>query len=110
MRCRSPVDEVGVSGTAAARAYRQPTGELSLGCRGERGRLLVPDVDPVDTTLRRSARATDGVDDRVERVADDAVDAFHPRLDELVEELRTGESRGGEARVRRCRSRWQTGA
>src|SRR3546814_1704805 len=53
VRVIEPVDEVEVAGTAAARAYRQPTGELSLGCRGERGRLLVPDVDPVDTPLRR---------------------------------------------------------
>jgi hypothetical protein len=51
-------------------------------CSSERARLLVADVDPFDPV-----GAADRVDDRVEAVADDAVDALHAGLAEDVDQL-----------------------
>jgi hypothetical protein len=58
------VDQVQVAGAAAARAHRELTGQRCVGGRGERRRLLVPDVLPGDVT-----RAPDGIGETVEAVA-----------------------------------------
>jgi hypothetical protein len=77
-----PLEEVGVARPAAAGADCQPTGQLGLGRGGERARLLVADVDPFDPV-----GAADRVDDRVEAVADDPVDALHAGLAKDVDQL-----------------------
>ena len=87
VRVVEAVDEVGVARPAAARADRELPGQLGLGRGGERGGLLVVDVDPVDPALVGAARAPDGVDDRVEAVADQAVDPSDPGLDEHLDQL-----------------------
>ncbi len=76
------VDEVQVAGAAGAGAGRQLSGDLCLRSGGERGRLLVPDLDPVDVRV-----AADRVDDRVETVADHPVQAFDACPGEDVDEL-----------------------
>jgi hypothetical protein len=60
-----------VAGPAAPGADCQSAGQLCLGGRSERARLLVADVDPLDPV-----GPADRVDDRIEAVADDAVDAL----------------------------------
>ena len=82
-----PVDQVQVTRAAAAGADGQLAGELRLGSGRECRGLLVPDVDPVDAAVLGAAGAPNGVDDRVEAVTDDPVDAVDPRVDELGDEL-----------------------
>ncbi|MPM39416.1 hypothetical protein SDC9_86049 [bioreactor metagenome] len=81
------VDQVQVARAAGTGADRQLTGELGVRGGGEGGRLLVSYVDPVDPTVGRAAGTADGVDDRIERVADDPVDATDTGLLELSDEL-----------------------
>ena len=81
------VDEVEIARAAGARAHRELPGQLGLGRRGEGGSLLVAHVDPVDPALGGTAGLAHGVDDRVERVPDDAVDAVDTGIDELGDEL-----------------------
>ena len=61
---------------------RESAGDLRLRARGEGGGLLMPDMDPVDGGV-----APDGVDDRVEAVADHSVQALDARADKDVDEL-----------------------
>ena len=82
-----PLDEVGVAGTATARADREAAGELRLGRGGKRRPLLVVNVHPVDAALRGSATAAHGVAERVEAVAHQPVDAGHTRLDQDLEQI-----------------------
>ena len=44
-------------------------------------------VDPVDAALLRAAGLAHGVNDGVERVADNAVDPVNSRIDKLVHDL-----------------------
>src|SRR3954462_612053 len=74
--------QVGVAGATAARAYREPSGDLCLRGGGERAALLVADVHPLD-----ALGAADGVDDRVEAVARYPVDPAGPGLPGHVDEL-----------------------
>ena len=67
---------------AAPRAHRQPPGQLRLGRRGERPRLLVAHVDPLD-----SIRPPDGVHHRIQAVPDHAVDALHPGFQQDFQQL-----------------------
>src|SRR5579875_693714 len=68
-----PLDQMRVPRAAAARAHRQPPGQLRLGRRGKRSGLLVADVDPLDPVS-----SPDGVDHRIQAVTDHAVDALYP--------------------------------
>ena len=45
------------------------------------------DVNPVDAALLRAAGLAHGVDDGVERIADNAVDPVYPCIDKLVHDL-----------------------
>ena len=45
------------------------------------------DVNPVDAALLRAAGLAHGVDDGVERIADNAVDPMDSRVDELGHDL-----------------------
>ena len=76
-----------VARAARARAHGELARELSLGRSRERRRLLVTDVNPVDAALARAAGLAHGVDDRVERIADNAVDPVDSRVDELSHDL-----------------------
>src|SRR5690242_8131997 len=76
------LDEVGVAGAARARAHREPPGDLRLGRRREGRGLLVVDVHPLDPR-----RAAEGVDHRVEAVADEPVDAGDARLPQYLDDL-----------------------
>jgi hypothetical protein len=88
-RCHAPVrvvqavDQVQVAGAAAAGAGHEPTGQLGFPAGGERSRLLVPHLHPVDAVV-----AADGVHHRVEAVADHPLHPPHPGgeqdLDKLV--------------------------
>ena len=51
------VDQVQVAGPAGAGAHREPAGQLGFRRRGEGGRLLMPDMDPVNTALSASRRS-----------------------------------------------------
>ena len=62
-------------------------GQLRFGRGCERGALLVVDVHPVDAALGRPPAAAHGVAERVEAVADQPVDAMHPRLYQHVEQV-----------------------
>ena len=64
-------------------ADRQPAGQLGLGGRGEGAGLLVAHVHPVDAASRAGGR----VDDRVQAVADDAVDPLDAGLTQYLDEL-----------------------
>ena len=75
MRIVEALDQVRVSRTAAARAHRQLSGELRLGRCRKRAGLLVAHQDPLDPV-----GAPNGVDQRVEAVADHAVNARHASL------------------------------
>lgn len=75
MRCRLPGPQ------EPAQAARVPVIWASAP-HGECGGLLVSDLDPLDGRV-----AANGVDDRVEAVADDAVQALDARPDENVDEL-----------------------
>ena len=87
VRVVQAVDEVQVARAARARAHGELARELSLGRSRERRRLLVTDVNPVDAALARAAGLAHGVDDRVERIADNAVDPVDSRVDELSHDL-----------------------
>ena len=87
VRVVQAVDEVQVARATRARAHGELARELSLGRSRERRRLLVTDVNPVDAALCRAAGLAHGVDDRVERIADNAVDPVDSRVDELSHDL-----------------------
>src|ERR1700753_2513794 len=73
---------MGVPGTTTTRADSQPPGELRLGRRGERTRFFVANVTPLDPT-----NAVARVSQRVETVADDAVDTLDASLEKDLEQL-----------------------
>lgn len=87
MRVVEPVDQVQVAGPARARTHRELARRLRLGGRGERRRLLVPHMHPVDAALRGAPGAADRIDHGIEAVADDAVDALDSGVDEGGHEL-----------------------
>jgi hypothetical protein len=55
---------------------------MGLGAGGERGDLLVPDMDPLDLSL-----TADGIGQTVQTVADDAVNALDARGNKRIDEL-----------------------
>jgi hypothetical protein len=73
MSVEETLDQVRVAGTAAASANRKPSGQLGVGRGGKGTRLLVANVHPFD-----SFGSADRIDDRVEAIADDAVDPLDP--------------------------------
>jgi len=75
VRVVQALGQVGVAGSAAAGADRQPAGELRLRRSGERCGLLVADMNPLN-----ALSSADRVHDGVEAVADDAVHAVDPGL------------------------------
>ena len=77
-----PLDQVRVTRSTTAGAHREATAELRLGRRRERAGLLVADVDPLDP-----GTPADRVDERVEAVAGDSVDAPDACLAEHLEQL-----------------------
>ncbi len=81
MGVEQPVDQVEVSGPAASGAHGETMGELRLRPRRERGRLLMPDVDPGDLLPR-----PDRIRDPVEGVARDAVNALDASIHEGIHE------------------------
>ena len=87
VRVVQAVDEVQVARAARTRTHGELARKLSLSRSRERRRLLVAHVDPVDAALRRAAGLAHGVHDRVERIADDAVDPVDSRVDELSHDL-----------------------
>ena len=87
VRVVQTVDEVQIARAARTRAHGELAGQLSLGRSCERRRLLVADMNPVDAALRRAACLAHGVDDGVERIADNAVDPMDSRVDELGHDL-----------------------
>ncbi len=103
VRVVEAVDEVQVARAAGARADGEFARHLRVGGRGEGGDLLVAHVDPVDAALRAAAGAAHGVDDGVEAVSDDAVDAAHTGGlelgDDLFGELHRADSSGGTCRL-----------
>jgi hypothetical protein len=68
------VDEMEVTGAAAAGADREVAGNMRLGAGGEGGDLFVAHVQPFD-----AAAPANGVGEAVQTIADDAVDALHAR-------------------------------
>ena len=81
------VDEVEVPRAARARAHGEFTCHLRVRAGGEGCGLLVTNVDPVDAAASRTAGATHRIDDRVETVAHDSVDAAHPCGLQLLDDL-----------------------
>ncbi len=82
-----PVDEVQASGARGSQHRGGTSGDLGVGTRGEGAGLLVADVDELDVGLVPAQR----VDDRVRRVADDAVHLPDAGFDHLVDKnLRDG--------------------
>jgi hypothetical protein len=73
---------VQVARPARPRAHREGACELSLSGSGERARLLVAHLHPLDTV-----GATNCVHNRVKTVAHDAVDVPHPCGDQLAHQL-----------------------
>ena len=71
------VEQVHTTRTDGAHAHAERAGELRVGRRRERPRLLVAYADPLE-----ALGTTDGVGDRVERVAHDAPGRGHPQVDE----------------------------
>ena len=104
VRVEEAVDQVEVAGPATSRAHRESARELRLSGGHERGGFLVSHVDPVDAALRGPAGAPDGVDDRIQRVPDDAVDVIHPGIDELGDELICDGARHGLPPLNGCMS------
>src|SRR3984885_5106911 len=66
------VDEMQVTGPAAAGADREASGDMGVGARCEGCDLFVADVRPLDP-----AAPANGVRKAVEALAHDAVDALH---------------------------------
>jgi hypothetical protein len=99
VRVHHTLDEVGVAGTATARADREPPGELRLDGSGERGRLLVVHMDPVDPALGRTTAAADGVAESVQAVADQAVDPLDPGLNQQLNQVVRHRTRHGNPLV-----------
>ena len=76
------VDEMQVTGAAAAGADREVAGDMGVGAGGEGCDLFVAHVQPFDP-----AAPANGVGEAVEAVADDAVDALHARRGENFNHL-----------------------
>ena len=87
VRVHHALDEVRVTGPAAARADREPPGQLRLGRRGERGGLLVVHVDPVDAAALGAAGPAHRVAERVQAVAYQPVNAVHAPGDKHVKQI-----------------------
>ena len=87
VRVVQAVDEVQVARAAGTCTHGELAGELSFGRCCERRRLLVAHVDPVDAALLRATGLAHGVNDGVERVADNAVDPVYPGVNELSHDL-----------------------
>ena len=78
----SPLSRCRLPGPGRAEHRRRPARDLRVRAGGEGARLLVADVHELDVGLVPTQR----VDDRVGRVADDAVDLPDPGLDHLVDQ------------------------
>jgi len=78
---------VGIARPARAGAHGQLTGHLGLGACGKGRGFLVAHVNPVDAALLRAAGFAHGVDDGVERIANNAVDPVDPCIDKLSHDL-----------------------
>ena len=74
------VDQVNVSGAAAARTDHQFSAKLSLGTRGEGPGFFMPDVHPLHLSITAANRIGDGV----KAVANDTIDAFYARFNKPV--------------------------
>lgn len=70
-----PIDEMEVTRTTAACAYRQLAGQMRLGTRGEGGSLFMSHVNPGDF-----AQSPEAVGKAVQRISDDSIDSTHPSL------------------------------
>ena len=81
MAVEQTVDEMQVARPAAAGADRELAGHVRLGAGGERRHLLVAHVHPAD------AAGAQGFGEAVERIADDAPDAFDARGRERLHQL-----------------------
>jgi hypothetical protein len=77
---KEPVDEMQAAGAATSGAGGQVAGHIGLGTCGEGAGFLVAHVHPGDLA------ATNGVGHVVQRVADHAVTALHPRTLQRVDD------------------------
>ena len=70
MAIEQSIDEMQISGPATARAHREFAGHMRLGTGRKGGNLFVAHMQPLNLSL-----ATNGVDQAVEAVTDDAIDS-----------------------------------
>ena len=75
------IDQMQVTGTAAAGADRKISGKMGFRSRCEGGSLLVPHVDPVNRLS-----PSQSVGKAVERVADDPINSLHAGLLKRIDE------------------------
>ncbi len=86
MAVEQAVDEMQVSGSAAAGADRELAGQMRLGAGRECGDLFVADVDPLDLAL-----SSQRIGQPIQAVADDAMDPLDAgRREGLGELIRNG--------------------
>jgi hypothetical protein len=76
------IDEMQIARSAAPCAHGEFARQMRLGAGSERSDLLMPDMNPLDFAV-----PTNSIRQTVEAIADDAVDAFHARGDEGLDEL-----------------------
>ena len=77
MAVEQAVDQVEVAGTATPRADGQLAGQIGFCARGEGGAFLMAHVHPID-----DVQPAQRVGEAVQGVADDAIDALDPRMDQ----------------------------
>src|ERR1700674_440374 len=82
MSVEQTLDQVGIAWPATAGAYGQLASELGFGGRGEGRGLLIADMYPFE-----SVGTSDRIDNRVEAISDNAVDALYSGLPEHLYEL-----------------------
>jgi hypothetical protein len=82
MSIEESVDQVKVTGPAAATAGREFPAELSLGARRKRGSFFVAHVNPLNFAIYLQS-----VRHRIQAVADDAVKSFDTRFNKSANQF-----------------------
>jgi hypothetical protein len=79
---KQAIDQMQITGSAAAGAHGQHPGQMRLPSGSESCNLLVPDRHPFDPVL-----PAHGISKAIEAVADDSVDPLHTRSGKYLDKL-----------------------